>query len=668
MSKSAPLSTLEPSASRSRYEEYEDSGIDWLGEIPAHWDVERLQWTVTDCKNGYWGDPPEGEESDINTVRVADFDRFALQVPDQDFTVRSVPPEKRDGRVLEPGDLLLEKSGGGDKQPVGVVMLYDLEKPAVSSNFIARMPVAEGHDPSFLRYLHGALYEAGLNERAIKQSIGIQNLDADQYLNQEVGLPPLDEQHAIAEYLDRETERIDALIEKKEQLIDLLEEKRTALISRVVTKGLGSDVEMQDSGVEWLGEIPAHWQTTKLMHLTPPDRDIMYGIVLPGPHHEGGVPIIKGGNVKPGELRRDNLDCTDPEIDAENPKSRVHGGDIVYAIRGSIGEAEQVPDELDGANLTQDAARISPKEGINGRWLLHVVRSAPFFAQLEAGALGATVKGINIRDLKRGVVPLPPPEEQVKIAEYLDRETKLIAALTDKIEDGIERLEEYRTALISAAVTGKIDVRKDARNQEIKEADTWDRMVLTMELIRRMRAAQHESLGRTLLVKMLYIIQHHVRVTGMGFNYKRKDYGPYASEFRYEVENALQNGDWIQVFEGGKQVQYDLLEKADDDTVQSYFDERWGDVGEQIDEIVSYFHHFDAERAEIVATLYAAWNDLKILGRPHDEDAIIREVRENWHPRKQEIDESRWGKALRWMKEEGLVPTGFGEPTTEATG
>ena len=199
----------------------------------------------------------------------------------------------------------------------------------------------------------------------------------------------------------------------------------------------------------------------------------------------------------------------------------------------------------------------------------------------------------------------------------------------------------------------------------MKEADTWDRMILTMELIRRMRAAQHQSLGRTLLVKMLYLIQHHVRVVGMGFNYKRKDYGPYASELRYEVENALKDQEWSQVSEDGKQVQYELLEKADDETVQAYFDSSWGDVGDQIDEIVSCFRQFDTERAEIVATLYAAWNDLKILGRPHDEEAIIREVRENWHPRKQEIDESRWRKALHWMKNEGLVPAGFGEPTIE---
>ena len=122
------------------YPEYRDSSVDWLGEIPAHWTIVRLKRTITNCQNGIWGDAPEGEENDIICVRVADFDRVKRCVADKDLTIRSVPPDKREGRLLRPGDLLLEKSGGGDKQPVGTVVLFDLDVPAVCSNFIARMP------------------------------------------------------------------------------------------------------------------------------------------------------------------------------------------------------------------------------------------------------------------------------------------------------------------------------------------------------------------------------------------------------------------------------------------------------------------------------------------------------------------------------------------------
>jgi type I restriction enzyme S subunit len=654
----------------SSYDEYEDSGIDWLGEIPAHWSFERLKWTVTDCKNGYWGDPPEGDENDINTVRVADFDRFALRVPDQDFTVRSVPSEKRDGRVLKPGDLLLEKSGGGDKQPVGVVMLYDLDKPAVCSNFIARMPVAEGHDSSFLRYLHAALYEGGLNEQAIKQSIGIQNLDADQYLNLEVGLPPLDEQRAIADYLDRETGRIDALIEKKEQLIDLLEEKRTALISRVVTQSLDRDVEMQDSGVEWLGEIPAGWDIARLKFLAEIQSGIAKGKRYGDEVETVELPYLRVANVQEGFLNLDEISTIEvatDEVDRyllkQSDVLMTEGGDFDKLGRGTVWTGEIKP------CLHQNHIfAVRPRE-ISSEWvaLITQARYAKHFFIVQS-VQSTNLASISMSSLQNLPVLLPPSSTRQEILYRVNKETERVDMLVDKVKEAIDRLQEYRTALISAAVTGQIDVREVARTPDVKEADTWDRMILTMELIRRMRAARHRSLGRTLLVKMLYLIQHHVQVTGMGFDYKRKDYGPYARELRYNVENALQDQGWIQVSEDGEQVQYELLEKADDETVQAYFESSWGDVGDRIDEIVSYFHQFDAERAEIVATLYAAWNDLKILGRSHDEEAVIREVQENWHPRKQEIDESRWRNALHWMRDEGLVPTGFGEPTIDREG
>jgi len=429
----------------SSYREYKDSGVEWLGKVPLHWGVERLKWTVSDCKNGHWGDSPKGDESDLNTVRVADFDRFALRVPDQDFTVRSVPTEKREERVLESGDLLLEKSGGGDKQPVGVVVLYDLDQPAVCSNFIARMPVADGHDPSYLRYLHSALYEAGLNERAIKQSIGIQNLDADFYLNQKVGLPSLDEQRAIADYLDRETERIDALIEKKEQLIDLLEEKRTALISRAVTEGVDRDVEMQDSGVEWLGEIPAGWETGKVAHLFT------------------------------------NLDSERIPVSSSN-RADMQGE---YPYYGASGVIDHVDDYLfeeplilvaeDGANLLSRSTPLSfvarGKYWVNNH--VHILR--PRYEPLEYWAYvlrsivydpwitGAAQPKLTQENLDSIELPMPPKKERLRIAERLNEEKSEVNDLIDKVEEGIDRLREYRTALISAAVTGQIDVRKEVQ-------------------------------------------------------------------------------------------------------------------------------------------------------------------------------------------------------------
>lgn len=130
------------------------------------------------------------------------------------------------------------------------------------------MPVAVGYDPRFLTYLHAALYATRINIRSIKQSTGIQNLDSASYLREPIALPEYAEQRAIAAFLDRETAKIDALVAEKERLIELLQEKRAALITRAVTKGLDSNVPMKDSGVEWLGEIPGHWEMKRFRHVT----------------------------------------------------------------------------------------------------------------------------------------------------------------------------------------------------------------------------------------------------------------------------------------------------------------------------------------------------------------------------------------------------------------
>jgi type I restriction enzyme, S subunit len=431
-----------------------------LGGTRRGWVTVRLKATVTSCSNGVWGDEPNGVD-DVVCVRVADFDRLRRRVRLIEPTQRAVALSQRKGRLLAAGDLLLEKSGGGDQQPVGTVVLYDHPERAVCSNFVARMSVSPAYDSRFLCYLHHALYSVAINTRSIKQTTGIQNLDSDAYLNERVDVPAIDEQRAIADFLDTKTAAIDALVAKKARLIELLEEKRQALITQAVTKGLTPQAAMKDSGDRWLRMIPAHWQLKRVMHLTRFDRPVMYGIVLPGPNVDQGVPIVKGGDVDPDRLRLGTLSRTTTEIDAAHSRSRLRHGDVLVSIRGSIGMVALVPSELEGANLTQDAARVSPADGIDSEWLVLALTAHPVFSQLEAGSLGATVRGINIRDLKRAKVPVPPPAEQARLADAVHGQLEKLQRTRRSTETGVALLSEYRQALISAAVTGQIDVRAE---------------------------------------------------------------------------------------------------------------------------------------------------------------------------------------------------------------
>ena len=450
----------EPARSRRfrPYTEYKESGVDWLREIPAHWEMKRLK-TVAALQLSNVDKHSEEGQVPVRLCNYVDVYYNDFITANLDFMNATATPDQMRRFRLRVGDVVVTKdSESWTDIAVPAVVAEDL--PDVLCGYhLAHIRPAQDLDCRFLARQFSAI---GARDQFHVAANGITRfgLGGDAIRGGLFAVPPIDEQQAIADFLDRETAKIDALVARKERLIELLQEKRTALITRAVTQGLDPNVPMKDPGVEWLGEIPAHWEVKKLWHLTPSERKIMYGIVLPGPDVDTGVPIVKGGDVAASRLKLQALSKTTFEIESRYARSRLAGGDLVYAIRGSIGEVEMVPDELDGANLTQDAARIAYSQTTHGSWLMYALRSRVVFSQLEAGALGATIKGINIRDLKRALVPVPPECEQQRIASFLDTQSARFNALAAKVQDATSHLKEFRVALISAAVTGEIDVRK----------------------------------------------------------------------------------------------------------------------------------------------------------------------------------------------------------------
>ena len=212
-----------------------DSGVEWLGEIPEHWNLTRLKNSIHSAQNGVWGNEAQDDESDVVCFRVADFDRKRFVVSQENLTIRSIHPKDYKNKGLTNGDLLLEKSGGGEKQPVGFVVLNNTNMKSVCSNFVAKVSLKEAMDPRYWAYHHNVLYEARVNTRSIKQSTGIQNLDSALYFNELACFPPYEEQEAIALFLDQETSRIDQVVITTESIIDKLKEYRSALITQAVT-------------------------------------------------------------------------------------------------------------------------------------------------------------------------------------------------------------------------------------------------------------------------------------------------------------------------------------------------------------------------------------------------------------------------------------------------
>lgn len=378
--------------SSTGYRSYKDSGVEWLGLVPAHWVVARLK-TGFDVRLGKMLQPDaKSPEDELRPyLRAANIQWNGIDL--SDLKSMWFSPQEQEQLQLRSGDLLV--SEGGD---VGRSAIWrDEHVDCLFQNSVNRVRSRNGNDTRFLYYWLAALKAKGYVDVICNKST-IAHFTAEKVAAVPVPFPPIPEQTAIAVFLDHETDKIDALVEEQKRLIELLKEKRQAVISHAVTKGRDPDAPMKDTGITWLGEVPEHWGVVPLKHLTAPGRDIMYGIVLPGPNVEGGVPIVKGGDVRPHKLKVELLNRTTAEIERPFARARLLPNDIVYSIRGTIGDAELVPEELRDANITQDVARIAPREGLNNAWLLYALKSHEIFAQLEVKSLGAAVRGINIFD------------------------------------------------------------------------------------------------------------------------------------------------------------------------------------------------------------------------------------------------------------------------------
>lgn len=441
------------------YPEYKVTGCDWFPSIPAHWQIDRAKWSVSSCQNGIWGSEPEGDD-DLVCIRVADFDRQSLRVSTKKLTLRSVAEREKRNRLLVRGDLLLEKSGGGEQQLVGAVVEFDQPFPAVSSNFIARMVVREEMDSRFLVYIHAHLYAGRVNFRSIKQTTGIQNLDGQAYLDEEIAYPPLEEQRGIARFLDFKTAQIDALIAKKNLLLEKLSDKRTALISHAVTQGIEPSVPMRSSGIGCLGDVPSHW---KVMRARYASTFVTSGSRGWAEHYStSGSVFLRITNVS-----RDSIDLllhdiqrVSPPESAEGARTATQAGDVLVSITADLGCVAVIPDEFESAYVSQHLALVRPRiDRVLGRWMAYQFFSAAGQAQLSGAGYGGTKIQLGLGDVKDVWLALPPPAEQEKICEWIESKVEKIARQAESISRAIERLREYRSALITNAVTGKIDVR-----------------------------------------------------------------------------------------------------------------------------------------------------------------------------------------------------------------
>jgi type I restriction enzyme, S subunit len=439
------------------YSAYVDTGIPWLGMAPQAWTLQRIKDSVAHTKNGVWGDEPLHNVDDIWCVRVADFDRRRLSVSSNDPTFRNVQQTERRGRILQRGDLLLEKSGGGETSPVGFVVLFDEDESAVCSNFVAGVRLKADQDSKFWLYFHSFMYLSRVNQRSIKQTSGIQNLDQASYFDEVVAAPPVDEQRSIAEYLDRETGKIDELIAKQEQLVICIAKRKSAAIDATVTTGLNRPTRRKPAGLPWVEELPHDWKVVPFTRITKGRVD--YRGATPT-KTDAGVQLITARNIKPGKIDYETSEefVAADEYEQIMRRGRPQIGDVLLTMEAPLGNIALV-DRVDVA-FAQRLVKFRLDESIaDARFVCFAMNSLYFQHELQSRGTGSTAIGLKASKLVDLRFLLPPLSEQRSIAEYLENQTTKFDVLANSTNKAIELLLERRAALIAAAVTGKIDVR-----------------------------------------------------------------------------------------------------------------------------------------------------------------------------------------------------------------
>ena len=402
---------------RRRYPSYCDSGVDWIGEMPVRWDAPSVRQV---CRLEY-GDSLPLEMRESGRVPV--------------YGSNGAVGDHNEANTSAPAIIV------GRKGSHGKVNYVDGHAFAIDTTYF----VDERSTASNLRWLFYVLSSAGLDETS--KDSAVPGLSRSDVYAMHLPCPSLSEQADIAEYLDRETARIDALISKQELLIERLDEYRTALITQTVARGLPSEAaaaagldpapSLKDSGVEWLGEVPEHWQVAQLC------RTVLFqrGHDLPVDDREPGVvPVVSSAGIT-----------------GRHAEAAAGGPAIVTGRYGSIGDFYVVEGSFWPLNTTLYSIDLFGNDVMYVFFLLMSLKPL-FLANAEKSA----VPGVDRNDIHDILVATPSRREQSAIAEYLDSQSMRIDALRAKAEVSIERLGEYRSALVSAAVTGKIDVREAA--------------------------------------------------------------------------------------------------------------------------------------------------------------------------------------------------------------
>ena len=414
------------------YPEYKESGVEWIEEIPVHWEIIRGKFILSHKKE---------INSDFQCNNLLSLTLNGVLRKDMNSAEGLIPSDYRTYQVFYPDNLVFKLIDLENIQTsrVGIVP----EKGIMSPVYIR----LEGDSDSYERYYFYQYYD--LYKQHIFNFLGKgvrSSLSPSDLLEIPLVFPPPSEQRTIIDFLDQKTGQIDELIRTKERRIELLQEQRTVLINQAVTNGLDPTVEMKPSGVEWIGEIPAHWEIGKIKHIAT--------FVS-----EKSNPETDAIRISPENVESETGKILDFYSSYDSVGVKFKAGDVLFnKLRVYLSKV--VFANYDGHSLGEMIV-IRPYLQDMGKYLFYLMLSSRFIEYCNAISYGVKMPRTAVDDILNAQIPMTSDQEQIQIANFLDRQTEQIAELIAAEEQKIELLKEYRQSLISEAVTGKIDVRNE---------------------------------------------------------------------------------------------------------------------------------------------------------------------------------------------------------------
>ena len=678
------------------YPAYRDSGVEWLGKIPEHWRATRLKYRIELIESGK---RDLVEYSDILSIGGEHIGtNYRLNLKNLKYVSEDFYNKNKKGRIQK-RDILIVKDGA----TIGKTAYIDfqLKQKMLLNEHVYRV-VAH-------KYIYYFILSSFFQSKIWSEnnSSAQEGLNLSTIKNISILKPLSEEQKTIANFLDKETSCIDSLIQKKERQIELLKEKRLALITQAVTKGLNPNVKMKDSGIEWLGKIPEHWVVKKLKYITNPNPS---NIDKKSKEGEKEVFLCNYVDVYKNEYIDSTLYFMKATATTDQlSKFILKKGDVIVTkdseARNDIAVPALVIENFNNVVCGYHLTHIKPKK-VFGNYLFRCFQSKWLQSYFEVSANGITRYGISVDKFNSAFILMPTEKEQKNISNFLDKETSQIDSLIEKIKKSINFLKEYRSALITSAVTGKIDVRKSqTKNEnivlfqkskslktiEIKEPvfvakanlnkrysksiqeknpvltarkvsqktenSLFKKTVLGAKIVSQLKDNPH--FGRTKFMKTLYLCEAHLQIPLKGA-YKRSAAGPLDNTI-YKMEGIMKKNNWFEPVQKGSMYKYKALKNSE--SYKPYFDKYWGNYREKLNQFLSFFEKFTTEQSEIIDTIYAVWNDYLIEGKTPSDNEIVDEVKNNWHKSKKRFSSEKLKKAIQWMRDQKLIPRGYGSKT-----